>query len=319
MPIEVFTTVRRIEGVTTYYESLQTLMKMNENFDFDGILFFENHSNNIDPWVFSQDLLVKSNKQTPFIAVNPVYQHPYSVALKIASFSSMFQRKIYINFIAGTSVSDLNSLGDYLSHSKRYERLSEYIHIIKNLLTSKRPFSFQGEYYQISNLRLPEALPQEYYPGFFISGSSANAAVTMHTECKKISMAKPLEKIKNMAVGGLCFGIVARETTEEAENAFVSHYKPAFSEYEYVLEYSMKNTDAKWKNELLHETNSGVLKMNAFKNFVSDSPYLVGSYDEVREYISHCIHQGITTFIVECDEREVGFIDQVFNGLKKYF
>ena len=97
MPIEVFTTVRRIEGVASYYESLQKLMKINEAFDFDGILFFENHSNNIDPWIFSQDLLTQSKRQIPFIAVNPVYQHPYSVALKIASFATVFQRKIYIN------------------------------------------------------------------------------------------------------------------------------------------------------------------------------------------------------------------------------
>jgi alkanesulfonate monooxygenase len=319
MPIEVFTTVRRIEGVQSYYESLQALMKINENFDFDGILFFENHSNNIDPWIFSQDLLTKSSRQTPFIAVNPVYQHPYSVALKIASFSCMFQKKIYINFIAGTSVSDLNSLGDYLSHTERYERLSEYIHIVKNLLSSRRPFSFQGKYYQISNLMLSETLPKEHNPGFFISGSSANAAVSMQAECKRISMGKPPEKIKNMEVGGLCFGIVARETTGEAESIFAAHYQPAFPEYEDVMEYSMKNTDAKWKNELLHETDSGVFRMNAFKNFVSDSPYLVGSYDEVREYISLCIHQGITTFIIECDEREAEFINRVFNGLKKYF
>ena len=316
MPIEVFTTVRRIEGVASYYESLQKLMKINEAFDFDGILFFENHSNNIDPWIFSQDLLTQSNRQIPFIAVNPVYQHPYSVALKIASFATVFQRKIYINFIAGTSVSDLNSLGDYLPHTERYERLSEYLHIIKNLLTSKRPFSFQGKYYQINNLMLPETLPQEYYPGFFISGSSANAAVSTHVECKKISMAKPPEKIKNMNVGGLCFGIVTRETTEEAENVFASNYKPTFPEYEDVMEYSMTNTDAKWKNELLHETNSGVFRMNAFKNFVSDSPYLVGSYDEVREYISLCIHQGITTFIIECDEKEVEHINIIFELIK---
>ena len=73
LDIKIFTCPRRVEGQGSYSALMFDLIQKNEYLKFDGILFFENHSNDVDPWVFGQALLTKSKFQSPFIAVNPAY------------------------------------------------------------------------------------------------------------------------------------------------------------------------------------------------------------------------------------------------------
>ena len=92
--IKVFTTPRRVEGEVAYSESMFQLMKRNEELGFDGILLFENHSNDLEPWVFAQELFIRTRTQSPFIAVNPAYVHPYTAALKILSLTRLYKRRL---------------------------------------------------------------------------------------------------------------------------------------------------------------------------------------------------------------------------------
>jgi len=312
--IRVFNSVRRVEGESSYSNSMFHLMKRNEEIGFNGILFFENHSNDIDPWVFAQELFARTQKQSPFIAVNPAYIHPYSAALKILSLTNLYKRKLYLNFIIGTSKSDLLSIGDKLPHSERYERLKEYIQILSGLLKADRMFNFEGRFYTIRHARLPLGLDINYFPEFFISGSSSEAdTVREMTGSGKIVMAKPLGKCIDFRSKGLCCGIIARANEPDAKEYLTENYRPIYAEYKELVDFSLNNSDAVWKQELIKETNDGTFYSEPFKHFISDSPYLVGSYLSVADYICKYIGFGIDTFIIESDDNELEHIAKVFD------
>lgn len=316
--IYIFTTMRRSEDEASYIESTMELMEINERLCFAGILFFQNNSNDIEPWVLAQEILSKPYTQSPFIALNPVYLHPYTAAQKIMSLSRLYKKRLCLNFITGTSKSDLSSLGDHLPHDARYDRLIEYVTIINGLLTSKIPFSFDGKYYQIKHLRLPYTIEDELYPNYFIAGSSDKAVEARKaTKAKKLQMAKPIVKYKDVEPGssGLNFGIVARSTYKEAMEVLTEKFKPKYEEAEEMLQFSMLNTDAVWKQELLDQEHDAVFRLEPFKHFNADCPYLVGSYEQVTDYLLQYISYGIDTFIIDVERGEMDHIAEVMQSI----
>jgi alkanesulfonate monooxygenase len=305
--IQIFTTPRRVEGKDFGSEEMRKLMQLNEQYAFAGILFFQNNSNNIEPWVFAQDILSRTKTQHPIIAVNPVYIHPYTAAQKIVSLSRLYGRKLYLNFITGTSRSDLSSIGDHLDHNARYDRLIEYVEVIKLLLSSRRPANYEGRYYQITNLHLPAILEEALLPTYFLAGSSEQANEAREkTGAVKLGMAKPLENCEKTDASslGVYMGIVASNTRDEALERLAEKFRPSFEEAGEILEMSMMNTDAVWKKQLMEEEGDKVLRMEPFKNFNADCPYLVGSYDEVAAYIHNYIQLGYDHFVLDVDIEE---------------
>ena len=58
---------------------------------------------------------------------------------------------------------------------ERYSRLGEFILIVRQLLASTRPVTFQGKYYATNNLQLRPGLPPALMPEFLIAGQSDDA------------------------------------------------------------------------------------------------------------------------------------------------
>lgn len=316
--ISFFNTVRRVEGVDSYVADTLKVMEINDDFGFSGMLLFQNNSNDLEPWILAQETFSKSNCQTPFVAINPAYAHPYYIAQKILSFSKLFKRKLYLNFIIGTAISDLESIGDYLSHKERYKRLTEYIEVLFCLLRSDRPINYDGKYYKINNLKLPSLIDEEYFPTSFIAGSSQEAILARErTNSSKLQMAKPLSKFSAglSNTDGIYMGIIARSTHEEAMEILKEKFNPVYEEYEDILELSMLNTDAIWKKNLLEEDDDSVFRLEPFKHFNADCPYLVGSYEEVSNYIQKYIELGFHTFIIDTDVEEITSISKVLKHI----
>jgi alkanesulfonate monooxygenase len=307
--INIFSVIRRDDSYQKIDpEKIRTMVKLSDQYCYKGMLLFESNNGTMEPWVFGQFLLENSRNLSPFIAVNPAYMHPFAVAKKILTLTDFYQRKIYLNFIAGTTLSDLNSLGENIEHSKRYKRLSEYITLVLKLLTEPKPVSQKGQFYTVNNLSLPSQLQAGLLPDYFIAGSSSEAKDAINeTSAGNLGMAKPLpdlldNKILPPAKSGIHFGILTREDnnlTELVEATF-----PAMDEQEEILFYSMRNTDAKWKKDMADNLSNDLNNKSAytllpFRNLKSDCPYLIGSYENVAEEIVKYISLGITTLVVE--------------------
>src|SRR3989442_1042178 len=135
-----------------------------------GILVYADNSQ-IDPWLVAQLIIQHSANLCPLVAVQPAYMHPYTVAKQVASLAYLHGRRVYLNMVAGGFKNDLLALCDTTPHDKRYDRLTEYTTIIKELL-SGNAVSYAGEFYTVQNLKLTPPLPPGLFPGIFISGSS---------------------------------------------------------------------------------------------------------------------------------------------------
>ena len=306
--LKIFTTMRRVEEDSNYSQGMSDYITQVEQHGFRGTLIFQNNTNDIDPWTIAQEQLIKSSFLCPFIAINPVYMHPYTVAQKLLSFAKLYRRKFFLNFITGTSTSDLESLDSLLSHEDRYNRLAEYIEIIWRLITSRLPLSYQGEFYRTKNLYLTSTIDVDLLPEIYIAGSSENAAkIRVRTNCNKLQMAKPINELVNAGdqSSAIHFGIIACSSNKLAREKLKNKFSPRFAEASEILDFSMKNTDSVWKKNLINECDDDIYTVEPFKNLTADCPYIVGSYSEVAEYLINYIKKGSSTFIVEANNEDL--------------
>ena len=127
--------------------------------------------------------------------------------------------------ITGTAVSDLQGLGDEQSHADRYVRLGEFIALMRQLLASPRPATFEGRFYRASNLQLRPRLPPELMPEFLVAGQSEPAQrVAKETGCIKMQMLPP-DLDRRLDAPGMNFGIFAREGRDEARQAAKARFR----------------------------------------------------------------------------------------------
>jgi alkanesulfonate monooxygenase len=54
----------------------------------------------------------------PLVALQPVYQHPYTVAKTIASLALLYDRRVCLNLVAGGNRADLAALNDTTEHDR---------------------------------------------------------------------------------------------------------------------------------------------------------------------------------------------------------
>jgi alkanesulfonate monooxygenase len=318
-PIQFFSTVRRIEGQPLYSNLMRDYFQDSEKSGFRGSLIFQNGTNDVEPWVLAQDLLMNTLNFSPFIAVNPIYMHPYLAAHKVGSLANLYQRKIYLNFIAGTSLSEMDALNANLTHEMRYKRLEEYIKIIQILLNSTVPISIKSDFYTLKNAKLPYTVDKKYMPDYFIAGSSINAEnARENTGCDKLEMARPINTIsfseKNSAIH---FGIIAGWDKKDAIDKFNKRFVSNIPEVNQMLELTMHNTDAIWKKQLMSESDDKVFTTLPFKNLTSDCAYLVGSYDEVLSYVKGYIGLGYKSFVIETDHEDTAMASEIINMLNR--
>jgi len=324
--ISVFSVLPRNEETQEYFSAdIKPFIRLSEKHHYTGMLLFQSNRGNIEPWVFAQELLCNSTTLQPFIAVNPVYMHPFTVAKKILTLVGFYNRKVCLNFITGTAKSDLFSLDDAVTHDERYERLIEYITIIDILLKSKKPVSFNGRFFTITDLQLSAHIDENLLPEYFIAGSSAGAEKTLSLfNCTGLKMAKPLTDLKETTLLppknlGVHFGIITRENTAEAEKALKELY-PENKMLEEVQQLSMENTDAQWKKEMMEQQEQQAGEDAAyclipFKNFHADCPFFIGSYQQIANVIKRYIYFGYTSFVIEIPGNEAEFehIEKAFS------
>ena len=232
--------------------------------------------------------------------------HPYAAAKKVASFGYLYERKLYLNMLAGGFKNDLIALGDDTPHDDRYVRTTEYTQIIKELLEGKAPVNLDGKYYQVKNLKMTPQLPSELLPGILMSGSSeAGLAAARAVGATAVKYPKPPgEEVKQNEpeAPGVRVGIVAREDSEEAWRVARERF-PEDRKGQIAHSLAMKTSDSHWHKQLseLGEDTSeeNPYWLGPFHNYKTFCPYLVGSYDRVASEISRYIDLGFETFILD--------------------
>lgn len=311
--LRVFPAISRNRDPGKYIEELTQVARFADRNGFSGILLFEGNDVFVTPWAMAQHIMAETERSSPLIAVNPVYMHPFTAAKCVASLAQLHGRKVYLNMITGTAVSDLRGLGEDLSHADRYVRLGEYVTLVRALLASTRPVDFRGRFYAAAGLQLHWRPPAELMPEFLIAGQSESAQrVARETGCIKMQMLPP-DLEAGIRAPGLNFGIFARDSRDEARRAAARRFRDDPDDRE-LLTLTMENTDSVWKRHL-YDGQSGEMQSNGywllpFLTFQADCPYLVGSYAEIGARIKGFAEQGLTTIMLDmvADDAEMSHV-----------
>jgi alkanesulfonate monooxygenase len=234
--------------------------------------------------------------------------HPYTVAKMVSTFAHLYQRRIYLNLVAGGFKNDLIALNDNTPHDDRYLRLIEYTTIIRMLLSSPDPVTFSGKYYKVQALRMTPPLDPELFPGLLISGSSeAGLAAAKAIGATPVQYPKPAREYEsappNRDKAGIRVGIIARPTSSEAWSVAIERF-PGDRKGQLAHQMAMHLSDSVWHKQLseMAQANGdqqGVYWMWPFENYQTFCPYLVGSYEEVADELSRYIRSGYQTFILD--------------------
>ncbi len=310
-PIHLFTVSPRSAGPEHYFANIERVIDLSETHGFSGVLIFTGNDTLVEPWVTAQRLLERSEHLIPLVAINPAYMHPFTAAKFVSSFAYVYGRETYLNMVAGAALSYQRSLGDIVAHDTRYDRIGEYIAVLKGVLTQPR-FSYQGRFYRVENLQLEPRIPAALMPGVLLSGQSDDARrVARATEAVAMQMLPgTLGDGLQAGVRGIHFGLITRESASDAWAA-ARRLFPEDPEGQAMLELSMQNSDAQWKRrmKIAAEGTRGAYPgfwLDPFRNFQADCPYYVTSHAGAAALIDELVAAGVDTIILDIppDEEE---------------
>jgi alkanesulfonate monooxygenase len=323
--IEIFSTSPQSSQVSRedYVSNVIDVARWSEEAGCKGILVYTDNGL-VDPWLVAHLILQNTPHLCPLVAVQPAYMHPYSVAKMASSFGHFYDRRLYLNMVAGGFTNDLAALNDRTPHDKRYTRLIEYTTIIQRLLGTVQPLSYEGEFYKVDKLSMTPALPEELIPGILVSGSSeAGLAAARALGATAVMYPKPAGEYEEEGLRvppntGVRVGIIARETEDEAWE--IAHKRfPEDRAGQITHKIAMKVSDSSWHrqlSELATETNEKASPywLFPFQNYKTFCPYLVGSYRRVGEELARYIQIGYRTFILDipAHEQELAHIRAAF-------
>lgn len=288
----------------TYLERSLEIAEWSEAHGCHGMLIYTDNGL-VDPWLMAQLVIQRTTKLVPLVAVQPIYMHPYTAAKHIATMGWLHDRRIDLNMLAGGFKNDLIAMGDDTPHDDRYVRTTEYTHILSELLTSTKPVTYTGKYYEVDQLKMTPALPEELAPGLLISGSSdAGLQAAADIGATAVCYPKPHGEYQDgppttEVPCGLRVGIIARDDRDEAWR--IAHERfPVDRKGQLTHQMAMKVSDSQWHKQLsdLGEQDS-TYWLVPFENYRTFCPYLVGTYDEVADHLAGYMRGGFGTFIMD--------------------
>lgn len=287
-----------------------------ERYQIDGLLIFYNHRY-LDPWAVTATILQSTKTITPLVAVQPYALAPFTAAKLIWSLTTLHHRRIDLNLITGAAKDELDQIGEQLGHDERFGRATEYMTVLRALLSSDEPLVHDGRFYRYRGLCMYSRLDPEVRPRVFVAGSSA-AGQRMAAAVADVAIThpEPVEQFagtflnparKDLGIG-IRIGLIARPTEEEAWSAA----RTLFPEERIArLRTAMRTrSESDWVRRLAHlATEEGVYdKVYWTGTFQKGGmPALVGTYREVADYLERYLALGVRTVILGGVDAEEDF------------
>ncbi|CAH0052503.1 unnamed protein product [Clonostachys solani] len=105
-------------------------------------------SESFDPFTLGATVLAHTKNINVIIALRPNTVYPTVAAKSLATLDQLSKGRVVVHFIAGGSDAEQAKEGDFLNKEERYERLEEYIKILRRAWSSTEPFDWEGKHYQ---------------------------------------------------------------------------------------------------------------------------------------------------------------------------
>jgi alkanesulfonate monooxygenase len=290
-----------------YLDRVRDVARWSDRAGYEGILVYTDNRS-VDPWLIAHTIIQATTQLAPLVAVQSAYMHPFTAAKLVAGLAYLYHRRVHLNIVAGGFAADLEAMGDLLPHDARYDRAVEYSLIMKRLLTSREPVTFDGAYYSVAGLRLETAPSPELTPRFLVSGSS-KAGMAAARALSATAVVYPNEPEKQAPADpsisqGMRIGVIARPTSAEAWDVALARF-PESRAGQISHRLAMSRSDSQWHRQLSEATDRrGTYWMRPFKNYKTFCPYFVGDYASVGREVGRYLELGYTTFILDTPAEE---------------
>jgi alkanesulfonate monooxygenase len=137
-----------------------------------------------DPLVVSCALGLVTKKIKLIVAYRSGLMQPAIFVQQMNTVASLIDGRIALNIVAGSSIDEQRSYGDYLLHDERYARAEEFLAVCNSFWHSGAEVDFDGKYYRVEKgkLHTPFLSPERRSPEIYISGHSENAERLARTQ-----------------------------------------------------------------------------------------------------------------------------------------
>lgn len=260
-------------------------------------------------------ILARETQKIDYIlAYRPGLLSPTLFSQIVNTISWLNNKRLALNIVAGISPEEQAFYGDFCDHDKRYQRADEFLSISRGLWRADVPMSFDGDFYRVVNAELGVGYKDNGSPKIYISGGSPSATklAIKHGQCllrygdipeNLISEAEYLNK--NGCSLGIRMHVVARASRQEALDYIADMLSNPDEEHKAMIAKFVAKCDShavKKSFDLAASTESDWLSPMVWSGAV---PYrggpalaIVGSYDEVAQYLNQYRLAGVAEFIL---------------------
>src|SRR5262252_2597770 len=116
-----------------------------------------------------------TNRLGYLVAHRPGFVAPTLMARKIATFDHLTSGRLAVHIITGKTDEEQHGDGDFSPKTERYRRAAEYLALMKLAWSSRAPFDFAGEFYQVTGAASDVDPLQQPHPLLFFGGASPGA------------------------------------------------------------------------------------------------------------------------------------------------
>ncbi|MFC4453536.1 LLM class flavin-dependent oxidoreductase [Deinococcus sonorensis] len=227
------------EEMSTDWSYVRDVARESETLGFDLSLIAELNLNDIkgpqapslDAWTLAPAVAAVTERLELMLAVRPNYHAPALTAKSISTLETIAPGRISLNVVSSWWAEEARQYGmPFDQHDARYTRSSEWLTVLKRLLTED-DVHHQGDHYTLVGTRL-EPKPQQPVP-IYMGGESPTAkalisrasdAYLMHGDPPDVIAAKIADlRARREAAGqpplrfGMAAYVICRDTPEEAE------------------------------------------------------------------------------------------------------
>jgi alkanesulfonate monooxygenase len=292
----------------SYPRDLHKIVRWSDDAGCRGGLVYTDFTS-VDGWMVAQAAIVNSATFVPLVAIQPMDMTPFALGRAVSSLALLYNRRVDLNFVSGGFSGDLAAQGDDLPHDARYDRLIEYVSIVRTLLGGGRA-EHTGRYYNVRGAQLPFPLPADLMPTAYVSGSSeASVQAAESLGLRQLSYPLPPGDFagpnvrKNKFGTGIRIGIIVRDDSSEAWQRAHERFPPD-SEGAARMQLLCAISESSWQGSIASLTmpdnnNGDPYWLVPFRNYHTYCPYLVGSYEEVGEALRKYLSGGVRAFILD--------------------
>jgi alkanesulfonate monooxygenase len=134
-----------------------------------------------DAWLVAAAIAQHTRTLKPLVAFRPGLMQPAVAAQSVASFQQLFDQRLLLNVVTGSSSSEQRAFGDFLDHDARYDRTAEFLSVVRGVFRGPG-FTHRGKHFQIENgglVRPLTAAPTIYFGG---ASAAAEAVAAEHAD-----------------------------------------------------------------------------------------------------------------------------------------